>query len=55
MLLGIVGDFDSKKMRTLVESTFGRWQPSADAGRRVPLPSVTQVKKEEFSWPTCRN
>jgi zinc protease len=43
MILGIVGDFDAKKMRSLVEKSFGDWKSS-----RLPqptLPSVSQAKE----------
>ncbi|MEA5533361.1 pitrilysin family protein [Crocosphaera sp. XPORK-15E] len=35
MILGIVGDFDSKKMKTLIQQTFGDWKPA------TPTPAVT--------------
>lgn len=44
MILGIVGDFDSKQMRSLIQKQFGDWQPS----RNLPqfqLPSVSQAKQ----------
>ncbi|MBD1825815.1 insulinase family protein [Cyanobacteria bacterium FACHB-DQ100] len=44
MLLGIVGDFDSKQMRSAIESKFGAWKPAEQA---IPsqLPSVSQAKQ----------
>ncbi len=43
ILLGVVGDFDTQKMRSLIEAKFGTWTPSAS---KVPaLPSVTQAKQ----------
>ena len=44
MLLGIVGDFDPKQMRSLIESKFGKWNPS---GQSIPtqLPPVSQAKQ----------
>ena len=42
-LLGIVGDFDTKAMRQLVEKTFGDWTPSE--AKPALLPPVTQAKK----------
>ncbi|MBW4694437.1 MAG: insulinase family protein [Lyngbya sp. HA4199-MV5] len=43
ILLGIVGDFDSKAMRQLVEAKFGAWKP---AKTKLPaLPAVTQAKQ----------
>ncbi len=41
MVLGIVGDFDSARMRKLVETTLGTWTRTA-AGR-TQLPSVSQA------------
>lgn len=43
ILLGIVGDFDSKAMRQLVETTFADWQPSE--ANPVTLPTVAQAKQ----------
>ena len=43
MILGIVGDFDSKQMRSLLQKYLGDWQPQ----RRLshpPLPKVSQAK-----------
>jgi zinc protease len=48
MLLGIVGDFEPKKMRSLIESKLGDWQPDPAAAafqNRTTLPTVTQAKK----------
>ncbi|EKQ68461.1 putative Zn-dependent peptidase [Leptolyngbyaceae cyanobacterium JSC-12] len=42
VLLGIVGDFDTAKMRQLVEATFGDWQQVPTT--KQPLPPVTQAK-----------
>jgi zinc protease len=44
MLLGIVGDFEPKQMRSLIESKFGAWNL---AGQPMPtqLPSVAQAKQ----------
>lgn len=40
MILGISGDFDTAKMRSLVEQKFGNWQPAQSA--EVPaLPTVS--------------
>ncbi len=44
VLLGIVGDFDSKAMRQRVEATFGSWQPSPTQAP-VSLPTVAQAKR----------
>lgn len=43
-LLGIVGDFDSAKMRKLVEAKFGNWK-AAGTSKKSALPAVTQAKK----------
>lgn len=40
MILGIAGDFDSAKMRSLIEQKFGSWRP---AGRATP-PAVPAVQ-----------
>ena len=46
-ILGIVGDFDPQKMRSLIESTFGAWQPSAATPLRQPAkPKVSQAKPD---------
>jgi zinc protease len=48
MLLGIVGDFEPAKMRSLIESQLGDWQPDPQANAfqdRSTLPAVTQAKK----------
>jgi zinc protease len=45
MLLGIVGDFDSARMRKLVEAKFGNWKPTPGATKKPVLPAVTQAKK----------
>lgn len=46
ILLGIIGDFDSAKMRELIESRFGDWQPTSQpVGRQLMnLPEVQQVQ-----------
>ncbi|MBD2038649.1 insulinase family protein [Phormidium sp. FACHB-592] len=43
ILLGIVGDFDTKSMRQLVETTFADWKPVTAAP--PALPTVEQAKK----------
>ncbi|MBW4465270.1 MAG: insulinase family protein [Pegethrix bostrychoides GSE-TBD4-15B] len=48
MLLGIVGDFDSAQMRTLIEAKFGDWPAgSPPVGRSLleELPEVSQVQQ----------
>lgn len=43
IILGIVGDFDSKAMRQLVESKFGDWAKNNQL-KVPPLPNVSQAK-----------
>jgi zinc protease len=43
ILLGIVGDFDTKSMRQLVETTFADWKPVTASS--PALPTVEQAKK----------
>lgn len=42
MILGIVGDFDSKAMRSLIEARLGDWQ--ATSPNQPALPEVTQAQ-----------
>jgi zinc protease len=42
MILGIVGDFDSKKMRSLIQKNFGDWKPQKLD--KSNLPAVSQAK-----------
>lgn len=44
MILGIVGDFDSEQMRSLIQAKLGDWKPS---GNMISphLPSVSQAKE----------
>ncbi|MBE9012172.1 insulinase family protein [Pseudanabaenaceae cyanobacterium LEGE 13415] len=44
MLLGIVGDFDPKQMRSRIEAKFGAWKPSGQ-GTPKQLPTVSQAKQ----------
>lgn len=44
VILGIVGDFDSKAMRSLIEQKFGDWQPAKSAAK-PQLPEVAQAKE----------
>lgn len=44
MLLGIVGDFEPKQMRSLIEAKFGAWNPTGQA-MPTQLPSVKQAKQ----------
>ncbi len=43
LILGIVGDFDSQKMKSLIQARFGDWKPSATP-IKPELPKVTQIK-----------
>lgn len=44
MLLGVVGDFDSDAMRSLIEAKFGDWQ--SNPGQQTPeKPTVTQANQ----------
>jgi zinc protease len=43
MILGIVGDFKTKKMRSLIKEKFGDWEPSKTPAK-PPLPNVTQAE-----------
>lgn len=43
MILGVVGDFDSQKMRSLIQKQFGDWKPNRMA--KPNLPSVSQAKQ----------
>ncbi len=44
MILGIVGDFDSKQMRSLIQKQFGDWKPS-----RIPQPQLPSVSQSQPS------
>ncbi len=47
ILLGIIGDFDSQQMRSMIEAKFGDWQPTTGAVRRdlwKNLPQVAQAQ-----------
>lgn len=43
MILGIVGDFKTKQMRSLIKEQLGDWKPSSK-GVKPPLPTVTQAE-----------
>ncbi|MGB6295845.1 MAG: pitrilysin family protein, partial [Rivularia sp. (in: cyanobacteria)] len=43
MILGIEGDFDSAKMKALIEKTFGSWKANPNFKKPV-LPEVSQAK-----------
>jgi zinc protease len=42
IILGIVGDFNPQKMRSLIQAKFGDWKPNSDLAK-IPLPQVTQA------------
>ncbi|MBD2461170.1 insulinase family protein [Oscillatoria sp. FACHB-1407] len=44
MILGIVGDFDTETMRSLIEEQFGDWQPAPSAAD-LTLPAVNQANQ----------
>ncbi|WP_248277673.1 pitrilysin family protein [Brasilonema sp. UFV-L1] len=44
IILGIVGDFDSKKMRSLIEAKLGDWKPNPKLAK-PQLPKVSQNKR----------
>jgi zinc protease len=43
MILGIVGDFDSQTMRSLIQTHFGDWKPGPPLAK-ISLPRVSQTK-----------
>lgn len=43
MILGIIGDFDAAKMRSLIQEKFGNWKPASPAPK-ITLPSASQMK-----------
>jgi zinc protease len=45
MILGIIGDFDSAKMRSLIQEKFGNWKPASKPPKPT-VPSATQAKQE---------
>ncbi len=42
LILGIVGDFNSQKMRSLIQAKFGDWKPNPQLAK-TPLPQVRQA------------
>lgn len=44
MILGIIGDFDSAKMRSLIQEKFGKWAPKSQPQKTV-VPTVSQAKQ----------
>jgi zinc protease len=45
LLLGIVGDFESARMRSLIEAKLGDWQTSPTAVETITLPDVSQAQQ----------
>lgn len=45
IILGIVGDFDSTQMRSLIQEKFGNWKP-ASKPPKIEIPSASQAKQE---------
>ncbi len=45
MILGIVGDFEPKAMKSLIEETFGTWQPKTPAPE-INVPSAQQKQSQ---------
>jgi zinc protease len=43
-ILGIIGDFDSAKMRSLIQEKFGNWKPTSPAPQ-VSVPPASQAKQ----------
>jgi zinc protease len=43
LILGIVGDFDSKKMRSLIQAKLGDWKSNPKI-TKSPIPAVSQAK-----------
>lgn len=43
MILGIVGDFDTKQMRSLIQKQFGDWKPSRRSQPQLPSVSQSQM------------
>ena len=44
MILGIIGDFDSAKMRSLIQEKFGNWKPESKPPQPT-VPSASQMKQ----------
>lgn len=44
MILGIIGDFDSEKMRSLIQEKFGKWSSKFQPPKPI-VPSATQAKQ----------
>jgi zinc protease len=44
MILGIIGDFDSTKMRSLIQEKFGSWKPTSESPKPT-VPPASQAKQ----------
>jgi zinc protease len=44
MILGIIGDFDSEKMRSRIQEKFGKWSPTTKAPQPI-VPTADQAKQ----------
>ncbi len=44
MILGIIGDFESDKMRSLIEEKFGKWLPKTQPPKPI-VPTASQAKQ----------
>lgn len=44
MILGIIGDFESDKMRSLIEEKFGKWSPPNQPPKPI-VPAASQAKQ----------
>lgn len=44
MILGIIGDFESAKMRSLIEDKFGKWLPKTQPPKAI-VPTAAQAKQ----------
>ncbi|MDD1416749.1 insulinase family protein [Dolichospermum sp. ST_con] len=42
LILGIVGDFNPQKMRSLIQAKFGDWKPNPEIAK-IQLPEITQA------------
>jgi zinc protease len=45
MILGIIGDFDSAKMRSLIQEKFGNWKPASKPEQQT-VPPASQAKQK---------
>jgi len=47
MILGIVGDFETAEMRSLIEQKFGDWKRDTTVGQNIPALSPTSQAKQK--------